>query len=265
VGLIPTKELTPHVPITPEEIIKEGLELAQCGAAILHLHARDNHGKPTWSKAVYEKIISGIREKNSGVVLCVSTSGRFWSDFQKRSEVLELTGDARPDMASLTPGSMNFPNHASVNPPDIVRDLLHKMNDCGIKPELEVFDSGMMNIIHALRKEGLVHDRPYINILLGNLATAAADLGPLSLLVDQAAKDSIIAVSGIGRAALPVHMTAMAAGLHVRFGLEDALYMDLDKQTLATNFSLLKRLTDLSLLLNRPIASPAETRMMLGI
>jgi uncharacterized protein (DUF849 family) len=179
--------------------------------------------------------------------------------------VLELTGDAKPDMASLTPCSMNFPNHASVNSPDIVRDLLRKMNDCGIKPELEVFDSGMMNIIHTLRKEGLLHDRSYINILLGNLGTATADLGSLSLLVDQAEKDSIIAVSGIGRAALPVHMTALAAGLHVRFGLEDALYMDSEKRKLATNFSLLKRLTDLSHLLNRPIASPAETRKMLGI
>jgi 3-keto-5-aminohexanoate cleavage enzyme len=265
VGMIPTRELTPHVPISPEEIIKEGLELAQKGAAILHLHARDDQGKPTWSKAVYQKIISGIREKNREVILCASTSGRLWSDFQKRSAVLELTGDARPDMASLTPCSMNFPNHASVNPPDIVRDLLRKMNDCGIKPELEVFDTGMMSIIHTLRKEGLVHDRPYINILLGNLGTAAADLGALSLLADQAEKDSIIAVSGIGRAALPVHMTALAAGLHVRFGLEDALYMDLDKKTLATNFSLLERLTDLSRLLNRPIASPAETRTMLGI
>ena len=90
-------------------------------------------------------------------------------------------------------------------------------------------------------------------------------MGSLSLLVDQAEKDSIIAVSGIGRAALPVHMTALAAGLHVRFGLEDALYMDSEKRKLATNFSLLKRLTDLSHLLNRPIASPAETRKMLGI
>jgi len=152
VGLIPTKELTPHACVAPEEIVSEGVNLARRGAAILHLHARDGEGKPTWSKAVYERLISGIRDKNADVILCVSTSGRLWSDFARRSEVLELTGDVKPDMASLTPASMNFPRHASVNPPDIVRDLLRKMNDAGIKPELEVFDTGMMQLIPSLRR-----------------------------------------------------------------------------------------------------------------
>ena len=176
-----------------------------------------------------------------------------------------MTGDAKPDMASLTPCSMNFISHASVNPPDIVRDLLRRMNDQGIKPELEVFDLGMMSLIPNLRAEGLVRDRAYINILLGNLGTAPADLGAMSLLVEQAEKDAVIAVSGIGRAALPVHMTALAAGLHARFGLEDVLYLDAEKTTLATNFSLLERLTDLARLLNRPLASAAEVRKMLGL
>lgn len=265
VGMIPTREITPHVPITPEEIIRESIELAQAGVTMLHVHARGSDGRPTWSKAVYERIISSIREQNSQVILCVSTSGRLWSEFEKRSAVLELTGDAKPDMASLTPCSMNFLNHASVNPPNIVRDLLRKMNDHGIKPELEVFDSGMMNILHALRQEGLLPGPLYVNILLGNLGTAPADLGLLSLLVDQAEQDSVIAASGIGRAALPVQMTALAAGLHVRFGLEDAIYLDPGKKSLATNFSFLERLKELSRLLGRPLASPVEARKWLGL
>lgn len=265
VGFIPTRELTPHVPLTPDEIIQEAVELARRGAAILHLHARDTAGKATWSKAVYQRIIEGIREQNRGVILCVTTSGRLWNDLERRSEVLELTGDARPDMASLTPGSMNFPSHASVNAPDVVRDLLRKMNDDGIKPELEVFDSGMMGMIPVLRREGLVFGRSYVNILLGNLGTAPADLGMLFLLVEQAEPDAVLALSGIGRAALPVHMAALAAGLHARFGLEDALYLDLDRKILVTNLAFLERLTGLAGLLGRPIASAPEVRSLLGL
>jgi len=265
VGLIPTRALTPHVSITPEEIVREGLELAQNGVAILHLHARAEDGAATWSKAIYERIILGIREKNTEVILCVSTSGRFWPEFEKRSAVLELKGDAKPDMASLTLGSMNFIHHASVNPPTMIRDLARKMLDHGIRPELEVFDTGMMSMVSVLRQEGLVTGRPYINILLGNLGTAPADLGVLSQMVDQAGPDCILAASGIGRAALPVQLTALAAGLHIRFGLEDALYLDTDKKTLASNDSFLKRIVALANLLPRPIASAAETRALLGL
>jgi uncharacterized protein (DUF849 family) len=265
VGMIPTRELTPHVSITPEEIVRESLELAQNGVAILHLHARANDGTPVWSGSIYERIILGIREKNADVILCVSTSGRLWPEFEKRSAVLELKGDAKPDMASLTLGSMNFIHQASVNPPQMIRDLARKMRDQGIRPELEVFDSGMMSMVPVLRQEGLIPGRPYINLLLGNLGTAPADLGVLSQMVDQAEPDSILAASGIGRAALPVHLTALAAGLHIRFGLEDALYLDTDKKTLASNGAFLKQLTDLASLLPRPIASAPETRALLGL
>jgi uncharacterized protein (DUF849 family) len=257
--------MTPHVPITPEEIIRESVELAQNGVAILHLHARASDGAPTWSKSIYEKILLGIREKNAEVILCVSTSGRLWSEFEKRSAVLELKGDAKPDMASLTLGSMNFIHHASVNSPQMIRDLAGKMRDHGIRPEFEVFDSGMMGLVPVLRREGLLPGRPYINLLLGNLGTAPADLGALSLMVDQAGEDCILAASGIGRAALPVHLTALAAGLHIRFGLEDALYLDTDKKILASNGSFLKRIAELAGLLPRPLASAAETRASLGL
>jgi 3-keto-5-aminohexanoate cleavage enzyme len=147
----------------------------------------------------------------------------------------------------------------------MIRDLARKMLDHGIRPELEVFDTGMMSMVSVLRQEGLVTGRPYINILLGNLGTAPADLGVLSQMVDQAKPDCILAASGIGRAALPVQLTALAAGLHIRFGLEDALYLDTDKKSLASNGSFLKRIAALASLLPRPIASAAETRAMLGL
>lgn len=143
--MVPTKAMTPHVPISVDEITREATRLVELGASILHLHARDEHGTPTWKKEVYRRILLGIRERAPEAVLCVSTSGRLWSDFARRSDVLELDGDARPDMASLTLGSMNFIGQASVNSPSMIRDLARKMADCGIRPELEVFDLGMMH------------------------------------------------------------------------------------------------------------------------
>ncbi len=264
-GNVPNKQTIPHVPISADEIIRESLELAQKGVSVLHLHARDASGQPTWSKDVYERIFCSIREKNPEVILCASTSGRFWSDFDKRSAVLELSGNAKPDMASLALGSMNFKKHTSINHPQIIRDLAKKMKDNGIKPELEVFDFGMMEMIKVLGKEGLLEGRSYINIILGNIGTAPADLGVLSMLVDQAEADSVIAVSGLGRSALPVHVTALAAGLHVRFGLEDSIYLDFDNKLLATNFAILDRLLGLNQMLNRSLMTPKETRHLLEI
>jgi uncharacterized protein (DUF849 family) len=264
-GCVVTKEITPHVPLSVTEIIAEGVKLAEAGVSILHLHARDAAGRPTWSKEIYRRIICGIRESNPEVILCVSSSGRFWSDFERRSEVLELNGEARPDMGSLTLGSMNFKDQSSLNQPDMIRRLAKKMADNGIKPELEVFDLGMIHMVKILRREGLLTGPVYINLILGNPGTAPPDLGALSLLVDNAGPDSVLAVSGLGISALPVHMAGLAAGLHVRFGLEDQIYFDMDKKLLATNFTLLGRLVEMAELLSRPVANQRQTRHLLGM
>ncbi|HXE72653.1 MAG TPA: 3-keto-5-aminohexanoate cleavage protein, partial [Candidatus Nitrosotenuis sp.] len=224
-GMVPTRQMSPHVPLAADEIVAEAVALARAGAAILHLHARDETGAPTPSKEVYRRILCEVRQRVPEVILCVSTSGRLWSDFARRSEVLDLEGDARPDMASLTLGSMNFMRQASLNEPATIRDLARKMLDRGIKPEVEIFDLGMMDFAHRLVHEGLLPGVLYANILLGNLGTAPADLGCLSLIADRAPRPCVLSVAGLGAASLPVHMVALAAGMHVRVGLEDTLYM----------------------------------------
>lgn len=263
--MVPTKEMTLHVPIAVDEIVTEAARLVELGASILHLHARDEHGKPTWKKEMYRRILLGIRERAPEAVLCVSTSGRLWSDFARRSEVLELDGDARPDMASLTLGSMNFIGQASLNPPDMIRDLARKMAERGIRPELEVFDLGMMHFAHRLAEEGLLPGRRYANVLLGNLGTAPADLGVLSIIVDSAPADTVIGVSGIGVFGPAAHAAALSAGLHVRVGLEDGVHFDAERKVLATNEMLVRRIRDLAGLVGRRVATRAEAREMLGL
>lgn len=114
--MIPTREMTPNVPITVEEIVAQALEAAELGANMIHLHARDEKtGKPTWKKEIYAEIIKEIRSKSKDLVLCVSTSGRNFGEFEKRSECLELTGELKPDFGGLTLSFLNFNKEASVN------------------------------------------------------------------------------------------------------------------------------------------------------
>jgi 3-keto-5-aminohexanoate cleavage enzyme len=100
-GMVPTRAMTPHVPLQPEEIVAEALAAAELGASMVHIHARDADGRPAWQRDAYARIISGVRERRPDLVICVSTSGRDFPEFDKRSDVLGLTGDLRPDMASL--------------------------------------------------------------------------------------------------------------------------------------------------------------------
>lgn len=254
-GMVPTKEMTPHVPLSVGEIVDDSLRMIEEGVSMLHLHARED-GKPTWKKEIYRRLVCGVRERAPDVVICVSTSGRLWSDFERRSEVLELDGDAKPDFASLTLGSMNFIGQASVNAPEMIRDLARKMMDRGIRPELEVFDLGMMHFAKRLETEGLLPRRKYANILLGNLGTAPAELGALATIVDAAPADTTIAVAGIGAFGLPAHLMAIAAGLSVRVGLEDGIHFE--KGVLATNAMLARRVRELARIAGRPIEKARE-------
>ena len=142
-GIVPTPDRVPHVPVTPEQIARDAFRCAEAGASIVHLHARDDDGAPTWRPEVYAEFIPAIRERCPDLVICVTTSGRNVPELEKRAAVLMLDGAAKPDMASLTLGSMNFLTGPSVNAPDTIEALALEMRRHGIRPELEVFDSGM--------------------------------------------------------------------------------------------------------------------------
>src|SRR4030042_2360755 len=150
-GMIPTKEMTPHVPITPEGIAQQVLDVTDLGVNMVHLHVREpDTGEPSYKKEIYTETIRAIRKRDKNLILCVSTSGRNHSEFEKRSECLDLEGEVKPDFGSLTLSSLNFNKQASINTPQTIQLLAGKMLEKKIRPELEAFDLGMINYARYL-------------------------------------------------------------------------------------------------------------------
>jgi uncharacterized protein (DUF849 family)/N-acetylglutamate synthase-like GNAT family acetyltransferase len=264
-GMVPTRAQSPHVPLSPEEIIEDAIRVYDAGARLAHLHARDKDGQPTPDVALYDKIIRGIRRERSGMICCATTSGRNWSDFERRSAVLYLDESARPDMASLTLGSMNFLTGASVNSIEMVERLAMAMKEQGVRPELEVFDLGMLNLARYLERNGTISGRKYFNLLLGNLNTAPATVGSLAQLVAALPGNSAWAAAGLGQFQLPMNAAAIVAGGHARVGIEDAIHYDYARTRLATNQQLVERLARIAGEMQRPLATPAQARAIVGL
>jgi uncharacterized protein (DUF849 family) len=265
-GMIPTREMTPHVPITAKEIVQQVLEVAGLGVSMVHLHARDPYsGEPTYEKGVYAEIIEGIRGKNRDLILCVSTSGRHHNEFEKRSQCLELDGDLKPDFASLTLSSLNFNKQASINTPETIQKLAKKMCERGIRPELEAFDLGMINYARYLTKKGLLYPPYYFNFILGNIACAQADMLHLGLMIRELPEESIWAVGGVGDDQLKMNIMSILSGGGVRVGLEDNIWYDTERSKLATNRELVERIVSIAEALGFRPYSPKEARQVLGL
>ena len=198
-GLIPTKEMTSKVPTQPDEIVEEVLAAAESGISMVHLHARDPvTGSPTYKKEIYAELIYGIREKNKDLILTVSTSGRNFVEFEKRSDVLDLKNELKPDFGSLTLSSLNFNKQASINSPQMIQNLARKMRDNGIRPELEAFDLGMINYAKYLHKKRIIEPPFYFNLILGNIACAQSNLLSLGLMINELPGQSIWSAGGVG-------------------------------------------------------------------
>src|SRR3990172_2887954 len=144
-GMLPNRSKTPYVPLTPKEIIKDVCRCIELGVSMVHLHARSEDGSPTNDPVLYTEIISDIRAFAPEVIIITTTSGRGGLEIERRTSTLYLKGAAKPDMASLTPGSMNFSSETSTNRPSDIRRLTEIMKEKDIKPELEIFDLGMVN------------------------------------------------------------------------------------------------------------------------
>jgi uncharacterized protein (DUF849 family) len=264
-GMIPTKELTPHVPLQPGEIVSDVLECAEKGISMVHIHARDTDGNPAYKKEIYEKIIEGIRMKRRDLIIVVSTSGRIFNDFEQRSDVLNLRDDLKPDMASLTLGSVNFNRMTSINSPDTIMKLLEKMQKSGIKPELEVFDLGMINYANYLIRKGLLTKPYYFNIILGNIASAQAKLLHLGIIISELPDESYWSVACTGNCKKGINLMGVIFGDGVRVGIEDNIWHDDERTVLATNISLVERVAEIVRIMDRGIADPLDVRKMLGL
>jgi uncharacterized protein (DUF849 family) len=265
-GMVPTKAMTPYVPISVGEIVEEVLWCYDLGITMVHLHARDENGAPTYRKDVYGALIEGIRRKAPDLVICVSLSGRNTQDFTKRAEPLGLTGSLQPDMGSLTLSSLNFSTQASVNDPTVVKQLALDMMKRGIVPELEIFDLGMVNYAKYMLEKGFLKGPCYANIFLGNIAGAQLDLVHAGVLVRDLPPGTIWSFGGIGDAQFPANVLAAATGGGVRVGIEDSIYLDEKREALATNPLMVERARTLAERLGRRVMTPNEfrTRMFMG-
>lgn len=234
-GTQPTRENS-KAPLSPNEIIEEVHEAFEIGISMVHIHARDEQLQNTWRPEVYEKIITGIRKHCPQLTICASLTGRNFPEFEKRSAVIELM----PDMGSLTMSSLNFPKGASINEPDMILKLIEKMEMYGVIPEIECFDSGMLNYANYLINKGVLKAPHYINVILGNMYNGQCDLPTVSSILAAKPKDSVMCFGGIGKFQLNANMLGLMYADGIRVGLEDNLYY-IDKG-LATNAKLLKRI-----------------------
>lgn len=251
-GMIPTKDMTPHVPVSPQEVIEQTHQAYEIGITIVHLHARDFDGTPTYKSSVFREIFEGVRKHCPDLVICGTTSGRNWPEFEKRSEVIEL----KPDMCSLTLSSLNFAKQASINSPDIIVRLAEKMNEYGVVPELECFDMGMINYGLYLIKKKIVEGPYYWNILFGNIAGLQANYSQVGTAVAEIPNDHFVSLAGLGKDQLKVNATAIAMGYGARVGIEDNIWYDEKRTKLATNVKLIKRV--------HKLMEIHETKLMTG-
>jgi len=264
-GMIPTKKQTPFVPISPSEIISDVKDACALGITMVHLHVRDADGAPHYDKEIYKTIIDGIREFAPELVICASTSGRIHSELEKRAEVLYLEGDSKPDMASLTLSSLNFNERASLNEPEMIKNLSRIMTERGIAPELEVFDSGMINYAKYLAKKKLISPPFYFNLILGNIACAQATLLSAGVMVSELPDNSIFSFGGIGNNQLKINSVAISMGYGVRVGIEDNFWYDSERTTKATNQMLLERIHKIAHTMQRSVMPSSVFRKLFGL
>lgn len=265
-GMIPSKEMTPHVPVSPSEIAEDVHEATEIGITMVHLHARDEvTGAPTCEADVYGGIIEKIRAFAPDLVICVSLSGRNFPELERRSGPLQLTGDLKPDMGSLTLSSVNFNRGASISEPETIQALASMMQQRGILAELEAFDAGMINYAKYLIHKGLLTGPHYFNLLLGNIACAQPDLLHLGVMVRDLPENALWSVAGIGDAQLAMNSVAIACGGGVRVGLEDNIWFDRQRTRLARNADLVRRVHTLAEANDRRVMTPATLRSLLDL
>ena len=258
-GNVPTREMNPHLPVTPEEIADSAVRCRKAGASLIHVHARDPNGKPTLDPQVFARIHSLIGERTD-LIVQISTGGRAGMDAESRSAAVRLL---RPEMASLTTGSMNFPDRVYANSFELIELLARTMKEAGTKPEMEIFEPGMITNAQKLVAKDLATEPLHFDFVLGSRGSLPASAKNLLYLSETIPPGSTWTVAGIGRWQLPMATLAVVMGGHVRVGLEDNLYYR--KGQLATNEQLVARVARIAAEVGRPVATPKEARQILRL
>ncbi|MBA4494022.1 3-keto-5-aminohexanoate cleavage protein [Paenactinomyces guangxiensis] len=256
VGAEVTREDTPYLPVTPVEIGEAAAEAREAGASIVHIHVRDENGAPTQDRNMYRRAIEEI-EKRCDVVVQVSTGGAVGMSIEERIEPLSL----RPEMASLTTGTVNFGDGVFMNTPEQLVAFAEEFERYGVRPEFEIFEVGMIANAMKLVKKGYFTGHLHFDFVMGVPGAIPATADHLLHMIKQLPEGATWSVAGIGRAQLPMAVLGIVLGGHVRVGLEDNIYYR--KGELATNAQLVERVARIAGELNREIATPDETRRML--
>ena len=240
-------------PLEPNEIVEEVCQVFEKKLiTLVHIHARDKDLNNTYKAEHYRPIIEGIRRHCPDLAICTSLTGRHFNEFEKRSEVLELY----PDMGSLTMSSINFPTGESINSPDTILKLIEKMKVYGVTPEIECFDSGMINYTNYLIKKGVLTGPHYINVIWGNMYNAQSDVASLNSIIQNKPNNSLLCLGGIGKEQLPSNLLGLLYADGIRIGLEDNLYYTDKVKT--TNIKLLQRIRKIMNEMGLGVLSPLD-------
>jgi 3-keto-5-aminohexanoate cleavage enzyme len=260
-GSWPTKEQNPNLPVTAEEIAEAAVEAAAAGAAIVHIHVRNEQGKVTCDPSRYARVRDLIRAAGCDVIINMSTGGGAGQTTdEQRAEPVTLS----PEIASFDCGSLNFGAGVFINSPNFLSKLAASMIEYGVRPEIECFEPG--HVANGLRfiAENAIEPPYWFQMVLGVRGGSPGTLQQLVNMVQMLPPEAMWSACGIGRAQLPLGVAAMTMGGHVRTGLEDNLYYHRGELA-QSNAQLVARLARIAGELGRPVATPEQAREMLAI
>jgi 3-keto-5-aminohexanoate cleavage enzyme len=250
----------PHHPRTLDDIVRHGIDAARAGAAALHIHARTAEGEVTQETAVYEEIGARIRAEAPEVILNYTTGGSIGMSEDERLGSVA----ARPELASLDCGTMNFGDVIFENSPQFIDRCAREMGAAGVKPEIECFDAGMVVAGARLVQEGLVASPALFQFVLGVRGGGPARVDTLCSLVPLLPPGAVWAAAAIGAPHFPLMAAALAMGGHIRSGMEDVSYMARGEHA-TSNAQLVTRAVELCRVIGRPVATPAQAREIFGL
>jgi len=263
VGAETTRQQTPHLPISPQEIAEDAARAREAGAALVHLHVRNPDGSPSQSPELFRAAIREIR-KRCDVLIQTSTGGAVGMGVDERCGPLTLEGADKPEMATLTTGSVNFGDDVFWNPRSLVREIARRIRGAGIKPEIECFDAGMVDEARQLAREGLIDFPAHFDFVLGVPGALAARPEALDFLIASLPEQCTWTVAAMSRHQLPFVELAAEKGGNARVGLEDNIY--LAKGVLAKgNHELVAEAARRARAKGRVIATPQEARALLRL
>lgn len=257
-----TRDVAPYIPITPDEIAQSAIECWDAGAAIVHIHVRDpKTGLGTQDLDVFRQVVEPLRERTD-LLLCLTTSGIPGRNLpiEERLKPLEL----EPELASFDAGSINLGGAAFINTPEFLEAAAKSMKEKGVKPELEIFDVGMMVTCLRMRDQGYLEEPLHFQFVLGTPWGSPATPKSFLHLYEHLPEDATWSIIGIGKAHLPMAMMSLILGGHIRVGMEDNIYYQTGVLA-KSNAEFVERIVRIAKEYGREVATPREAREILGL